>query len=222
MTMPSLDLSEAYASIPIQVHAGIIASFTGYLIYEKHGVRKISKKVKNIKNSQSMFLEAMEEIKGATDPKKIKGYPFRFSTFEYFGGDEIKEGFVTIHSPVALPYVKKDLEESCKKSFSRYISREKESISTEQGYFLYDYTDKSIKHIMISSDGFVLINNTEIISKGKKIFLRSHFTSGYNVPPNLEIEKELLYDEKEKQLQISLKVGKLLTEIVLVHYSKEN
>ena len=84
----------------------------------------------------------------------------------------------------------------------------KKSKILEKSYFFYDKTKDKILTNSFYEEGFSETSNWVMIVTNEKNNLSSSFLSGYNLPPNMELVKEIILSKKEGELMYSLKLGK--------------
>lgn len=86
---------------------------------------------------------------------------------------------------------------------------DKRPIREESGFFLYDKTREKIKHLIINNEGYFEILNVNIENSAKEIRFTSYFESGYNIPPNIKIER-IFAKESKTEMILEVKIGESL------------
>ena len=76
-----------------------------------------------------------------------------------------------------------------------------------RNYLFFDKIKEQIKLISFNSEGYIETSNMILKSKKKLAHLTGKFESGYNLPPNMNIIKEIKYQQNPKQLEILVKMG---------------
>jgi len=85
----------------------------------------------------------------------------------------------------------------------------KRPIREESGFFLYDKTREKIKHLIINNEGYTEMLNVNIENRAKEIRFTSYFESGYNIPPNIKIER-IFAKESKTEMILEVKIGESL------------
>ena len=76
----------------------------------------------------------------------------------------------------------------------------------ETQYFFFDKTKEQVKCIIFNTDGYIESNNVEIHGQGTDMMLSVVFDSGYNLPPNMKIVREISKIDKDSFVLI-VKMG---------------
>ncbi|MCG3219919.1 MAG: FABP family protein [Candidatus Heimdallarchaeota archaeon] len=98
--------------------------------------------------------------------------------------------------------------------------RNKERI-LETGFFFFDKLKEELKHIVFNEEGYIEVNSLISSKKTKLLKMTSSFDSGYNLPPNMKIRRDFKLKINEKELEISLKMGKEANLISEAIYRKK-
>ncbi len=85
----------------------------------------------------------------------------------------------------------------------------KRPIREEKGFFLYDKTREKIKHLIINNEGYFEMLNVNIENRAKEKRFTCHFESGYNIPPNIKIERVFAKESKTEMI-LEVKIGESL------------
>ena len=85
-------------------------------------------------------------------------------------------------------------------------SNDKEEL-VSRNFLFFDKTKEQIKLVSFNSEGYIETSNMILKSKKKLAYLTGKFESGYNLPPNMNIIKEIIYQQNPKQLEILVKMG---------------
>ena len=85
-------------------------------------------------------------------------------------------------------------------------SNDKEEL-VSRNFLFFDKTKEQIKLVSFNSEGYIETSNMILKSKKKQAYLTGKFESGYNLPPNMNIIKEINYQQNPKQLEILVKMG---------------
>ena len=88
------------------------------------------------------------------------------------------------------------------------ITQKKEKKIIEKGYFFFDKIKEQLVHLLLSEEGYIEINSLTIIKKGNSITLKSVFTKGYNLPPNMRIIRLIEFSRKRNTVELTHKLGK--------------
>ncbi len=82
-----------------------------------------------------------------------------------------------------------------------------EVIHREEGFFLYDRINDTVKLLLVNSEGTVEINDASLHKRKNKCSIKTNYISGVNLPSNIEIYKALTVEENE--LHMTIKLGKI-------------
>ncbi len=96
----------------------------------------------------------------------------------------------------------------------------KKPIREENGFFLYDKTREKIKHLIINNEGYFEMLNVNIENNAKEIRFTSYFESGYNIPPNIKIERVFAKESKTEMI-VEVKIGESLKTYSKTSLSKK-
>lgn len=82
-----------------------------------------------------------------------------------------------------------------------------EVIHREEGFFLYDRINETVKLLLVNSEGTVEINDASLHKRKNKCSIKTNYISGVNLPNNIDIYKEIIVEENE--LHMTIKLGKI-------------
>ena len=99
--------------------------------------------------------------------------------------------------------------------------KERLEVLVEKSILFFDKLHEKIKLLSINSEGYVDIADIVMNDRKKDVTLKSSFESGYNLPPNMQITKEILIDKKQKTIKFSVKMGKGQRIVLSSNYSFE-
>ena len=103
--------------------------------------------------------------------------------------------------------------------FNSTITKEDKELLFEKNILFYDKAHELLKAISINHEGYIEFADLEIRSKKKEIIIKSVFSSGFNLPPNIKILKTWLIDKKTNLINYKVKMGKEESVILTAEYS---
>jgi len=92
----------------------------------------------------------------------------------------------------------------------------------ETGYFFYNKLKEELRHIVINEEGYIENNTILLTKKTKFLKLKSAFDFGYNLPPNIKIQRYFTLELEGKKLEYSLIMGKEAKLISKASYYKKS
>lgn len=78
----------------------------------------------------------------------------------------------------------------------------------ETGFFFFDKLKDELKHFVFNEEGYIEINSLISSKRTKLLKMTSSFYSGYNLPPNMKIERDFKLKIDDGEIEILLKMGK--------------
>jgi len=84
-----------------------------------------------------------------------------------------------------------------------------------RNFLFFDKTKEQIKLVSFNSEGYIETSNMILNVRNKYAHLKGKFESGYNLPPNMNIIKEVNYTQNPKQIEFVIKMG--LNEEIVTH-----
>ena len=106
--------------------------------------------------------------------------------------------------------------------YRQKIIQDKSKKTIETGYFFFDKLKEELKHIVINEEGYIEVNSLNSSKRSKILKISSFFNSGYNLPPNMKIKRELKLKINERILEITLKMGREDNFVSEAIYEKMN
>jgi hypothetical protein len=107
-----------------------------------------------------------------------------------------------IHSSLIFHYYGSDIIQ-----YKQMINHDKSKKVLETGYFFFDKLKEELKHIVFNDEGYIEVNSLNLSKRAKNLRISSIFDSGYNLPPNIKIKREIKLLLDEKILKITLRMG---------------
>ncbi|MHA1954060.1 MAG: heme-binding beta-barrel domain-containing protein [Candidatus Heimdallarchaeaceae archaeon] len=92
--------------------------------------------------------------------------------------------------------------------YKQNVKLENKERILETGFFFFDKLKEELRHIVFNEEGYIEVNSLISSKKTKLLKITSAFDSGYNLPPNMKINRDFKLKIDEGVLEISLKMGK--------------
>ena len=93
-------------------------------------------------------------------------------------------------------------------SYEKSVTRKSMNEVLEQGFFFFDKTAETLKHIIVNGEGYIELGSILITSHKNSKSITSSFESGFNLPPNSIILRNISYDITIEELELETKIGK--------------
>ncbi|MHA1303186.1 MAG: hypothetical protein ACTSPI_05740 [Candidatus Heimdallarchaeaceae archaeon] len=77
-----------------------------------------------------------------------------------------------------------------------------------------------MKQLIISSEGYIHTSSVKFLDDKKRQVVRSTFHQGYNLPPNIQIERDIEFENNSSFTQ-TIRMGQSGTTYAMLNYQRK-
>ncbi len=93
-------------------------------------------------------------------------------------------------------------------SYEQKVKKRSKDENLERGFFFFDKTNELLKHIIINEEGYIELGSIVITSNKNRESITSSFESGFNLPPNSIIIRNISFESSIKELELETRIGR--------------
>lgn len=107
--------------------------------------------------------------------------------------------------------------------FNHVLIQNNSNYQYEKNTLFYDKLTENLRLFSVHHEGYIELADIALKSKNAQVEIMSTFNKGFNLPPNMKIQKKWIFYKKTKQATFEVKMGnneKIIVSAELTFFSK--